>query len=603
MGNNLIQSKKNKINNLIITSNSYKLNTAKLSNDAVVAFTSDPSNHDFKGKTIDMPSEVHVDSQIYHRLYKALEYASGAKPSIERTLMLSRLPSIAEWGYILQNFCLNLETLMTNNSISRVTGYGLTDSFNAIVQSYCNYNKIPYKKYFRLKLGIRKNFYKFIKFANNLKLFSGAKPIFFGCQRPSSNCIKLLVSAWHINAVRAMLKICRQTHKAGHNVAFLIKCNDSISRKELRDNGVNYYCVEQFFSIKDLKDSYRMLEFLKQKLDNKILGIIIDAIKLPVWANSDQIANVLKQILLQNFIYNHLYAAGTLKAVHKLKPKGFVFLSQRIFHNEILKMVGKQVLKVYVQQGIIPFIPVYGDPMDVDAAIIGSELEMEYMKRCNIKQSKINIAGYPWYDKFKPLNKKKCREKTISEFNGSQFKHIVVYCSQYPTAVYPKWARDKQIITILEAAKRMLDTLFIIKLHPVKEPVPKKAGVLPLNVKITKHFDTFVLIKAADVMITYWSTTALEALLLDTPLLHLNVTSLPDFFDLSSRLGTDTVRNAGDLFDTLYKILRVPDYRKSFQSNVQKFMTSENICNDGNSGKRASDLIINLLSNYCSTEK
>jgi UDP-N-acetylglucosamine 2-epimerase len=100
---------------------------------------------------------------------------------------------------------------------------------------------------------------------------------------------------------------------------------------------------------------------------------------------------------------------------------------------------------------------------------------------------------------------------------------------------------DAECLRNLNAVRRMMeqarDFIIVIKQHPREgeeytQMMRQRLG-LPRSdiVLVPKNADTLLLIRACDLMITKFSTTAMEALALDKPLLLMNFSGEPDKID------------------------------------------------------------------------
>ncbi len=166
----------------------------------------------------------------------------------------------------------------------------------------------------------------------------------------------------------------------------------------------------------------------------------------------------------------------------------------------------------------------------------------------------------------------------------------MVFTSQYSTPSFPNWARLKNLRTLIATARRCPELFFLIKPHPLRESLPSSiTDVLPDNVVINTDFSTVKALKAAHVAVTYWSTTALEATLLGTPLVQLNATGLPDFLDLSSKLGRSIARDAASLLTLLHATLRTPS--KQLEHQRKRFLLEHQIRLDARATQRATQAI------------
>jgi hypothetical protein len=507
------------------------------------------------------------------------------------------VPFLTDTGHILKNFCLHLEHLFSQISPKEVCCYNLQAGKVAIIESFCQHQGIPFSAKNSLRIRARKAITLCRTMQNCAATLTPISNLASQCPQDLPKKIDLLVSVWQINSLRAVIPICQKLRAQGLSVAFLVHANDAAIPTLLREYKFCYRFLNQFISTKSsVKALGQIRSFLDGVTTEQFAISLIESIQLPAWAISEKLTSYIITLINNGALLNCSVVHGTITAINELQPAGFIFITQRILHNAILRSLTVSIKKIFIQQGIIPFIPAYSDPMDVDLAIVGSGLEFDYLRRCGVSPEHSAAIGYPWYDFFPELAPKICRQKLCDDFLLTKNKKIVLFTSQYATHVFPEWARRQQLQAFLQTANHLPEVNFLIKLHPRQENFPKALGKVPANVKIIKTYDTFSLIKGSDLMVTYWSTTALEGILLETPVIHFNTTGLPDYFDLSKEMLLETARNSNELRSFILSFLeKNEEIKQRFQVQRVRFMKKKKIVLDGNAASRASQQLVDLL--------
>jgi hypothetical protein len=270
-------------------------------------------------------------------------------------------------------------------------------------------------------------------------------------------------------------------------------------------------------------------------------------------------------------------------------------MSNRASTDEVLRGLNFEGRKILYLQGIVPDVPPFETALDLDAAIVGSRLDVPYLRRCGVPESRVHAVGYADYDSVVNMDRAAARTKLERVYPHAAGRNLVVFTSQYKTSAFPDWARLTNLNVIADCARRRPDWYFLIKPHPRLETLSDSfLANLPANAAVSTQFPTIEALSAAQVAVTYWSTTALEAVLLGTPLVQLNATGLPDFFPLAERMGQRSCRDATSLLSQLDFALTGPGKADHF-ARRQVFLQEYQIPLDGNSSTRAAQAILAAL--------
>ncbi|UCG03310.1 MAG: CDP-glycerol glycerophosphotransferase family protein [Candidatus Heimdallarchaeota archaeon] len=146
------------------------------------------------------------------------------------------------------------------------------------------------------------------------------------------------------------------------------------------------------------------------------------------------------------------------------------------------------------------------------------------------------VTGSPRYDIFIHGNNLYSKEKLGKKFKTSPREKIILWATQCQLEPYTKDLGEnrKNFDAVFGTFYQLKDTLLIIKQHPGEGIVYTKMIEEYLNkyhleaLFVPKNADTFELLYCSDLLITKNSTTAMEAIALNKPVLILNLSGQPD---------------------------------------------------------------------------
>jgi len=210
-----------------------------------------------------------------------------------------------------------------------------------------------------------------------------------------------------------------------------------------------------------------------------------------------------------------------------------------------------------------------------DVVAVMSEKAKKFMQSLKIK-SDIVVTGQPRFDDI--INKKYDEEKIRKKYKIKKKKTVLLLTSI--VVVDGIWSPEKLqsfIITLNDITKE-LDYQLIIKIHPREKK--KFYEKIDSNLKIITD-DLYDVMNIADVIISIPSTTTLEALMFEKPVI------IPDFLTKKSyanELGLTGCQNYDELKEMIQKIPKD-------KGNIEEFVYKT----DGKSSERVANLIGDLL--------
>jgi len=228
------------------------------------------------------------------------------------------------------------------------------------------------------------------------------------------------------------------------------------------------------------------------------------------------------------------------------------------------------------QEGIPIFVIQHGLLADVEDLIpslashyaLWGKIAKNILINEGFNEKKLHITGSPRYDDYLLLNKNlylknKFKKKVKEDFSIQEDKKIILLTTTFGGLYLRLNSQntlldiEKSILLPMEAIKNKKDFHLIVKLHPgvpnLDIPYSIKENMGINNISITKDYDIVKLITACDCLITQYSSTILEALILEKPVICLKFDNV-EFFTPILKYGA--IRLASNL-DELKRELKL----------------------------------------------
>jgi len=241
------------------------------------------------------------------------------------------------------------------------------------------------------------------------------------------------------------------------------------------------------------------------------------------------------------------------------------------------------------------FLSEFGDDSCKSDYFLCSGKYFEQLKKFSNISKNVMVIGQPRYDILCQLETRYSKKRIIEDLGLDPHKKIVLWTTQTHGLSYIE--NIKNIEAVYNAMSSLKgEAQLIIKLHPSEDQdavLYSKKRYNPLI--LSKNVDTYRLIFCCDVLITKYSTTALEAIMLGKPVIVLNLSGEPDrenYVRENVALGVYTPET---LINTIKKIFKdddtVAQLKKCHKEYIEKYLYK----NDGKSTERMLKLIESLL--------
>lgn len=206
-------------------------------------------------------------------------------------------------------------------------------------------------------------------------------------------------------------------------------------------------------------------------------------------------------------------------------------------------------------------------------------------------QDRIVVTGQPRYDLL--INAVYDKEKIIKELGLDPNRKVVLLMTQ----AFPQIEKRELLFnTVAKAAEKLDQEQLVVKPHPSesKKWYQDRVKRFNANIKIlSEKFDTYKAIYIADVILAMFSTTIIEARILDTPVILVNITKK----EVITPYAKNSVASAykDDLVPAIKNALYNEEVHKELAKARKKFVYEHAYKQDGKASKRVADLITQMI--------
>ena len=240
-------------------------------------------------------------------------------------------------------------------------------------------------------------------------------------------------------------------------------------------------------------------------------------------------------------------------------------------------------------------------PVSSDYLMIGGNGIARYYQSQGIDQARLCVTGIPRYDQLSTMDVQKERWKVLSSLKLNPKDQVLLLAS---TAIYAmdirRTSRQQQagIRDFLEAMRRLPQKSLILKLHPLDSDAEatlsliRQSGIR--NIRVVKNMDAWRVLAASDLVVSFLSNIAIEALMMGRP------TILLDYFDYSTShvpfFKEEGARLCAKNTEQIYRLLEKglsgnADFQETIEAAREWFQKEWVGPLDGRSGQRVADAI------------
>lgn len=225
-------------------------------------------------------------------------------------------------------------------------------------------------------------------------------------------------------------------------------------------------------------------------------------------------------------------------------------------------------------------------PIPDITATYGKETADYLVKHGHYPKDTVAITGQPRYDILAKTEKIFNKENLCRGFGLDPRKKIVMLATQ------PIPGNEELTKEVMAAVKSVTGTQLIIKIHP-REYDTKNYDYLARKIGITYTLLKEKLYEAlwvCDLLVNKNSTVALEAMMLNKPVLCINLTGLPDILPLQKK-GALYTSKADEIAPIIKKVLYSHQFKEKVLQDQKSIVYDYSYRIDGKAAQRVAGLL------------
>jgi CDP-glycerol glycerophosphotransferase (TagB/SpsB family) len=278
--------------------------------------------------------------------------------------------------------------------------------------------------------------------------------------------------------------------------------------------------------------------------------------------------------------------AGKLKGVPTLElqhgiihpyHEGYIYTKDEITHDD----------------GVTPYCPIPDK-----TAVYGPYCKNVLTKVSVYPEDSVVITGQPRYDFLYRIDEIFDKETICKDLDLNPNKGIIVLATQgfQPKYGYPDY--DRQLLdAVFNSMNDFPDIQLVIKLHPVEDGELQRKMIAERklkNVLIIKN-ELYEILSVCDILMSINSTVAIEATILDKPVIIVNLADIPDWMPYVESGVARGVYRKGDLTPAIKDVLENSEVREKLKENRKKFVYEHAYIQDGKATERVVNLIEKMI--------
>jgi len=235
-------------------------------------------------------------------------------------------------------------------------------------------------------------------------------------------------------------------------------------------------------------------------------------------------------IIKHGLILSRLYLVAGEQLFKTMKPRNIVIAADIRLTELTLSYLAKkyQIPSLTVSPRTMMFDEETYKYDTTDFISVTGNHARDKLLKFKVPLKRIRVLGDPRYDYFKQLEKKFSRSKIYKQLHINDLnKKIVLLISDRPNAHFPKEEKRDIFLLLSKAVKSIDQAVLIVKPHPTEKRFRvleelKQWGITNAIVSDNNQLELFDLLKASSVIVTAWSMTGLEAMILNRPVMIVN---------------------------------------------------------------------------------
>jgi len=362
--------------------------------------------------------------------------------------------------------------------------------------------------------------------------------------------------------------------------------------KIYKDNSIPYKVFKDYES----KTMRKVVDNKRNELKNIWKKLIKDETFKDSWKYEGvNIWRSLELGLTYYFLYKFVdivrYAEIVKEVIRTENPDVVVTIDDRSPFGKTVNVVSGSlgVPTLIIQHGIVADHPIYGPICSDKMAVFGDAFKDALVKR-GVNPEDIVVTGQPRFDVL--VNTKYDKKWIYEKLDINKEKGLIVFAST-------DLSDDEREMTVRElfiAMQQFPDKQLIIKPHPSDDGVMFVELVRKFNSDaIVVHDYLYELLSACDVLITTWSTVGLEAMILDKPIIVINLMNRPDMTSYVESGAAVEVNKPGTLSGIIEQILYDDATIQRIKEGRDQYVSDYTFMSDGKASERVTKLIREMI--------
>lgn len=355
--------------------------------------------------------------------------------------------------------------------------------------------------------------------------------------------------------------------------------------KPVRELGIPYVHLEDLWRgrLHDLQMQHRDLvnEMLTQT-DSDMLSHVVT--RLSGLKFSADAGSLFRDTIVQARLYVDVYH----DILGGFRPNVVILFSEISLPERTMAMVARRqgIPSVTIQHGLyIGYVYRY---LATDKIIVWGDLPKRFwLDRVSSPDAVVSVGGIG-YDEWKDANPGRDNGRTRPK---------VLFVGQNPAAFLSEEMHRRSILAVVEASRLLPEVDFVIKPHPGENPVAYQSILENSNtgsIELVTKGSIRPLLEECDLVVTVFSTSGVEAMLLNRPVLVLNLSAEPP---LAPYLwAAALVTEAEALPGMISRILTDAPFRAELVEKGGRFVDEYLGSRDGKASYRAADVIQQMAS-------
>jgi len=318
-------------------------------------------------------------------------------------------------------------------------------------------------------------------------------------------------------------------------------------------------------------------------------------------ASSDSSMKLSLPMVLQGLFYN-CYSGITQisffdRFITHVSPKIVLAVPDR----GRMGRIGVEIARKYgipsltIQAGLIDEHPENGFLLADKVAVMGPQAKGIYLNR-GVNPSQVFVTGMAHWDSLFRTDEARDRRE-LEEHGIDTRKTIVVFATENISLV----GTVKRIQGTMSGVLNLDNTVLVIKVHPREDPdiYRKMAQSYPSDrILVVRDVDLHSLLNMCALLVDGFSNVALEAMMIDKPVVSINLSGKPDQFPFEEYRCALIVRNYDGIPTAIHRILRDSQLQAELKKGRMDFVAEYAYLADGKASQRTAEIIASTIGQH-----